>query len=78
MKQPQSLQVIVTQTPQPDGTVRTEISGNGSQAIKAYILGAGLMVLNENLVKEEIVRLTNEDGTPKVQIWTPDGSPGPN
>ena len=72
------LQVVVTQTQQPDGTVRTEVSGAGSHAIKAYVLGAGIMVINDNLVKEEQERMSNEDGTPKVQLWTPDGPVGPN
>ena len=73
----QVLQVVVTQTPQPDGSVRTEVSGNGSHAIRAYILGTGIMVLNQHLVEEEQDRLTNEDGSPQVHLWTPDDT-GPN
>ena len=47
------IQIVVTQTQQPDGTVKTEVSGHHSGAISAYVLGAGLMVLNDNLVQEE-------------------------
>tara|TARA_R110000751_G_scaffold291627_1_gene398606 strand:- start:433 stop:660 length:228 start_codon:yes stop_codon:yes gene_type:complete len=72
------MQVMVTQTQQPDGTVRTEVTGSGSHTIKAYILGAGIMVLNDNLVAEEQARMSNEDGSPKVHLWTPGNEVGPN
>lgn len=72
------VQIVVTQTQQPDGTVKTEVSGHHSGAISAYVLGAGLMVLNDNLVQEEQQRLSGEDGMPRVELWTPGDQAGPN
>jgi hypothetical protein len=72
------VQVVVTQTQQPDGTVTTDVTGPPSRHISAYILGVGLNVLHDQMVNEERERLANEDGMPKVQIWTLDGPIGPN